>query len=99
MRFQAFIQTLDAIFHPGQCFCGCFWRQATGDKDLGILNGTDDTVLDTLLIQASPPGFFKVMQVCALGEAAFHQIAPSDPVPPCFLALRLFYGLVDELLT
>ena len=86
------------MFQAGKAFCGCFARQATGDQDLCVLDSTDDTVLDALLVQASPSGSFEVMQVGTLGEAAFHQVASADTVPPRFFALGLFYGLVDEFL-
>jgi hypothetical protein len=73
--------------------------QAAGNQDLCVLDGTYDPVLDTLVSQASPTGSFKVMQVGALGKAAFHEISSSDSVPPCFFAPGLLYGIIDEFLS
>ena len=56
-------------------------------------------VLDALFVQASPPGSFEVMQVGALGKAAFHQIASTDTVPPRFLAPGLLDGFIQEFLS
>ncbi len=93
------IQVLDINIESSKGLCGCFGRQAAGNQDLCVLDETDDPVLDALLVQASPSGSFKVMQVGALGKAAFHQVASSDSVPPRFFALGLFYGIIDEFLS